>query len=71
MANKATRIRPWTKEPCLSPTPWLRTIPDEAAFLRPRVYGGDEATSVSTVHRVQLKSVDCRGLAWTTGGDGC
>jgi hypothetical protein len=33
--------------PALVTAPWLRTIPEEAAFLRPRVYGGDEATSVT------------------------
>jgi hypothetical protein len=25
--------------------PWLRTIPVEAAYVRPRVYGGDELKS--------------------------
>src|ERR1700704_1386658 len=33
--------------PVLVNAPWLRTIPVEAAYVRPRVYGGDEATSIT------------------------
>ncbi len=33
--------------PVLVNAPWLRTIPIEAAYVRPRVYGGDEATSIT------------------------
>jgi hypothetical protein len=33
--------------PALITAPWLRTIPVEAAYVRPRVYGGDEATSIT------------------------
>ena len=35
------------RNPALATAPWLRTIPDNAAFVRPRVYGGDEATSIT------------------------
>jgi hypothetical protein len=27
--------------------PWLRTIPVKAAYVRPRVYGGDQVTSIT------------------------
>jgi len=33
--------------PVLVDAPWLRTIPVKAAYVRPRVYGGDEATSIT------------------------
>jgi hypothetical protein len=33
--------------PALVTAPWLRTIPEEAAFVRPRVYAGDETTSIT------------------------
>ena len=33
--------------PALVTAPWLRTIRVEAAYVRPRVYGGDEATSIT------------------------
>ena len=33
--------------PVLVNAPWLRTIPVEAAYVKPRVYGGDEATSIT------------------------
>jgi hypothetical protein len=33
--------------PLLVNAPWLRTTPVEAAYVRPRVYGGDEATSIT------------------------
>ena len=35
------------RHPALVTAPWLRTIPVEAAYVRPRVYGGDEATSIT------------------------
>jgi hypothetical protein len=31
----------------LATAPWLRTMPDNAAFVRPRVYAGDDATLVT------------------------
>jgi hypothetical protein len=37
------------RNPALATAPWLRTIPDNAAFVRPRVYGGDDATLVTVV----------------------
>ena len=37
------------RNPALATAPWLRTIPDNAAFVRPRVYGGDDATLVTVI----------------------
>src|ERR1700733_1653676 len=47
------------RNPALATAPWLRTIPDNAAFVRPRVYGGDDATLV-TVIAVFGAHVTCR-----------
>jgi hypothetical protein len=35
------------RNPALATAPWLRTILDNAAFVRPRVYAGDDATLVT------------------------
>jgi hypothetical protein len=35
------------RNPALATAPWLRTIPGDAAFVRPRVYAGDDATLIT------------------------
>jgi hypothetical protein len=35
--------------PALVTAPWLRTIPNEAEFIRPRVYGGNEVTLITVI----------------------